>query len=365
VALLARLPASAVEPARAAVLAYGWNATSYQVLNPGIEHWFAHDGSALVGYTRRGRVLLVAGAPLCPEQALPSVCREFESFARTLRCRVCYVCAEQRLASLLRHIPSHAAIALGAQPSWDPRTWPQIVDSRASLRAQLNRARNKDVVVESVSVERAAANQELRCVLHEWLNGRTLPPLHFLVEPNILDGELHDRIILLARRRDEPVAFLVASPVRARNGYLVELLARTAAAPNGTSELLIDAAMRRFASEGRGYATLGLVALTHAAEEEMRFNPAWLRVLLRFARAHANRFYNFRGLEQFRVKLAPQQWEPIYAISNERHFSPATLYAIGAAFSGIAPWAAVAIGIAKAARDELRNALAHRRPGSQ
>jgi phosphatidylglycerol lysyltransferase len=139
----------------------------------------------------------------------------------------------------------------------------------------------------------------------------------------------------------------------------VELLARSSAAPNGSSELLIDAAMRQFEADRCHWVTLGLVALAHAADEQIRTNPEWLRLLMYFARAHANRFYNFRGLEHFRVKMAPHQWETVYAISNERKFSIHTMYALGGAFSGVAPWAAVALGVGKAVRDESR-ALFHR-----
>jgi phosphatidylglycerol lysyltransferase len=81
------------------------------------------------------------------------------------------------------------------------------------------------------------------------------------------------------------VAFLVASPVVAKNGYLVELLARSPSAPNGTAELLIDAAMQRFAQEDRQYVTLGLIALAHAVDKDMHRNPLWLRSLMQFARA--------------------------------------------------------------------------------
>ena len=75
-----------------------------------------------------------------------------------------------------------------------------------------------------------------------------------------------------------------------------------------------------------------------------------------FARAHANRFYNFRGLEYFRTKMQPTAWETIYLISREHRFSLRTLYAVGrGAFSGrfrrFAPQ--VGLGIAKAAREEI------------
>ena len=334
---------------------YGWNTTAYQILNPGLDYWFAPESRAVVGYTRRRRVLLVAGAPVCPEAALPSVIEKFEAYARENRSRVCYVCAESRLRDLLCAMPPHSAIAIGAQPAWNPQEWAGIVAARASLRSQLSRARNKGVAIERTPPELAAADPALRRVLSEWLQTRTLPPLHFLVEPCTLDGEIADRLILIARRDGVPVAYLVASPVTARNGYLVEQVARSPRAPNGSSELLIDSAMRIFAGEGRTFATLGLVALASSVQDEIAANPVWMRLMMTIARAHTNRFYNFRGLEHFRMKMAPRTWETIYAISNESRFSIMSLYAIGEAFAGIAPWRAVSMGVLRAIVQEVRN----------
>jgi phosphatidylglycerol lysyltransferase len=340
--------------ARELVMSYGWNATACQILNPGIDYWFSSAIEAVVGYTRRNSLLAVAGAPVCAPELLPAACAEFEAYARGQGCVVCYICAEDRLRVLLEQSPDHATVVLGAQPAWDPRTWTRIVQGNASLRAQLSRSRNKGVAVECVPPGQAAASPELRRILREWLQARSLPPMHFLVEPHVLDGVVDDRVVLVARRHAEAVAFLVASPIVAKNGYLVELLARSPSAPNGTGELLIDAAMQRFAGEDRRYVTLGLVALAHAVDKEMRRNPWWLRAAMQFARAHANRFYSFRGLEQFRLKMRPERWEPIYAISNEEAFSLRTLYNLGGAFSGISPWRAIGIGIARAVREELK-----------
>jgi phosphatidylglycerol lysyltransferase len=338
--------------ARRLVLDHGHNATAYQILNPGLAHWFSPDGTGVVGYTRRGRVLLAAGEPVCGAAELGRVAGDFERFAQALGCRVCYVCAESRLRQHLALSNRHCAIALGAQPIWNPSAWSAQLARNAGLRAQLHRARNKGVSVE-LSV-RCAASGELARVQSEWLRSRTLPPMEFLAAPSALAGILADRLLFVARRGCEVVAFLVASPVRARNGYLVELLARTSAAPNGTSELLIDRAMRHFAAAGAGFATLGLVALAARAKPALRANPPWLRLLMGLARAHANRFYNFRGLERFRAKLMPQAWEPVYAIANCPRFTPAMLYAAGQAFAGISPWRAIGLGMLKALGQELQ-----------
>src|SRR5579875_1460688 len=338
--------------ARRLILAHGHNATAYQILNPGMAHWFSPDGAGVVGYTRRGRVLLAAGEPVCMATELARIASDFERFAHALGCRVCYVCAESRLRQHLGQSDRHCAVALGAQPIWNPSAWSAQLGRNPGLRAQLRRARNKGVSIELAAP--SAARGELARVQREWLRSRTLPPMEFLAAPSALAGMLADRLLFVARRGCEMVAFLVASPVRARNGYLEELLARTPTAPNGTSELLIDRAMRHFAAGGAAFATLGLVALAAHAKSALRANPPWLRLLMALARAHANRFYNFSGLERFRAKLMPQAWEPVYAIANCPRFTPAMLYAAGQAFAGISPWRALGLGILKALGQELQ-----------
>jgi len=342
---------SPVWRARELVMMLGRNATAYQILNPGIRHWFNARNDAVVGYVRRGSWLLVAGEPVCAPNGLPEAIGEFETFARAAGRHVCYVCATESTRTMLARYGNHSAVAIGAQPVWNPAEWRQAVRSRRNIRAQLNRARNKRVEIQTAAPETLAGHPEVRRTLDEWLHSRHLPPMHFLVEPEVLSGVTDDRIMLVARARSGIVAFLIASPVIARNGFLIEELARSPRAPNGTSELLIDAAMDHFADAGCTWATMGMVAL---ARGTIAANPLWLRGLMTVARAHANRFYNFRGLERFRTKMHPAGWEKLYAISNEKQFSPQALYAMGGAFSGISPVLAIALAVLKGAREEMR-----------
>ena len=178
-----------VQPsARELVMRYGWNATAYQILNPGIDHWFSQKHSAVVGYTRRNRFLLAAGAPVCSPDLLPAVLSEFEEFAAALKCKVCYVCAAERLRTVLAASAEHSIVTIGAAPVWDPHHWPAIVKQRGSLRGQLNRARNKGVVIGFADVAECRNNPALQETLREWVESRCLPPLHFLTEPQTLTG---------------------------------------------------------------------------------------------------------------------------------------------------------------------------------
>ena len=338
--------------ARELVMAHGWNATAYQIVNPGIALWFSHADDAVVGYVERGSTRVVAGAPVCAPARLADVVAEFEEEATACRRHVCYFGAEARLEALFRSDREHSRVLLGAQPSWNPSRWPAIVAGKASLRAQLNRSRNKGITVSAMSAEEATGHPALRRVLNEWLATRGLPPMHFLVEPDTL-SRLFDRRIFVARSRSsEIVAFLVASPAPSRGGWLVEQFVRGRNTPNGTVELLLDAAMRSFAGEGFDYVTLGLAPLSRHVPAPLT-NPFWLRIALRWVRAHGRRFYNFEGLDNFKAKFLPERWEPVYAILNENRFSPSALYAIAAAFSDRSPASTIARALWRAAETEI------------
>lgn len=337
--------------ARELVLRHGWNAAAYQILNPGISLWFSRAGDAVAGYAAWGRVRVVAGAPVCPPERLDAVASDLEADAREQGMALCYFGAGARLEASLAERKGHSRILLGSQPVWDPAAWPSILAQRPSLRAQLNRARNKGVTVVEWPRERAAVSPDLRRCLKEWLRRQRMPPMHFLVEPDTL-GRLWDRRIFVAEREGAPVGFLVASPVPARKGWLIEQFVRAKAAPNGTAELMVDAAFRAAIADGLGYLTLGLSPLSHLAVDARSAGPLWLSLLFRWLRMHGSRFYNFRGLEAFKAKFAPAEWEPLYALGNLPSFTPRMLLAIAAVFGGRSPFVFTAWALAKAAGQE-------------
>lgn len=348
-----------VERARAIIQRHGWNSTVYQVLNPGIRLWFSEHHDALVGFVDQAGVRVVAGAPVAAADALPAVVDAFERATREARLRTCYFAAEPRLQAVCRARGGYSTVSLGAQPSWDPRDWGERLASHASLRHQLYRARNKGLSVRELHAIDGTMRAALRRCLTEWLGTRGLPPLHFMVEPETL-GQLEGRRVFVAEQEDTVVGFLVASPIPTRHGWLVEQVVRGKDAPNGTSENLIDAANRATEAAGSTYITLGLAPLARREGVPPNLNPWWLRLILTWARAHGDRFYNFRGLETFKDKFRPDNWEPVYAIAAEERFLPSTLYAIAAAFAQAGPFgpiATIARGIGMAVGQEARTLL--------
>ncbi|MEO5859343.1 MAG: DUF2156 domain-containing protein [Pyrinomonadaceae bacterium] len=340
--------------ARDLVLRHGWNSTCFQIVNPGIQYWFDQDGESVVGYVSSKGVRVVAGAPVCPNDALADVTARFEADAADNGESVCYFGAEARLEAVLHDSLRHSRVSLGGQPVWHPAGWASIVDAKSSLRAQFNRARNKGIKIEEWTAKRAHNDPALRECLHAWLDTKGLPPLHFVIEPETLE-RLENRRIFVAERGEIVEAFLILSPVPTRSGWLTEQFPHRPQAPNGTVELMMDQAIRKLGHEGFEYVTLGISPLSKRANINAEKNPAWLKVLLAWMRKHGQRFYNFDGLDHFKSKLMPEYWEPVYAISNEPQVSGKTMWAIASAFADNRPFSVFGKGLARAVRTELGN----------
>jgi phosphatidylglycerol lysyltransferase len=309
---------------------------SHQILNPDIDLWFSAQGTGVIGYVSAHGYRVVVGAPVCPPDRLPEMVTRFLDDADRCGMKVCYFGAQQRLVRILERVGPAATLFLGAQPVWDPGNWSARVAAQASVRAQLARARNKGIVVRAWPLHQAAASSELARCLSDWLRTRGLPRMRFLLEPEAL-ARCDDQRVFVAEREGRSVGYLVASPVPLRQGWLIEQIVRGVSAPNGTAELLLDAAMRDLAESGAAYATLGLSPLSSRSGIPLLPQPAWVTWLLRAVRLWGARFYNFDGLDSFKAKFRPERWEPIYAVANESRVSLRALYAIGGAFSGTSP----------------------------
>jgi lysylphosphatidylglycerol synthetase-like protein (DUF2156 family) len=288
--------------ARDVVLAHGWNTTSFQTLGRGMERHIDAVTGALVGYVDTGSAWVAAGAPIAPEGHLVAAARGFVAEAARRRRIACFFAVEERflLATGSRSVP------IGEQPVWDPSAWPVTLSRTPSLREQLRRARAKGVRAEEVDGSRALApgaplRREADRLVAAWLRARSMMPMRFLVDVAPFDLAA-DRLVVAAHRDARLVGLLVASPIPARRGWLLEHVLRDPhEAPNGTAETLVDAALRAAAARGASRVTMGLAPL--AGE---------VHPVLRLARRAGHPLYDFEGLRAFKAKLRPSAWETVH-----------------------------------------------------
>lgn len=317
-------PTADCQRARDHVLRFGRDAVAFQGLESACRYWFdapAPEGTgACVAYVDTGGAWVAAGSPLAPPDERARATRRFVDAARAAGRRACLFCAERA-----EELDGFTALRLGEQPVFEPARWAETVAKHRRLKEQLRRARAKGVRVRRVAPAELAAGAPLRArveaIAAAWLHGRHLEPMGFLValEPFVFPD---DHRYYVAERGDEVVAFTSLVPVPARRGWLVEDTVRIDAAPNGTTELLLDAAMRDAADAGDAVVTLGLAPLSGPV-------APWLR-LARFA---SSPLYDFRSLRAFKQRLHPAAWEPVWMVHRPRRRILALLDALRA-FAG-------------------------------
>jgi len=284
------------EKVLALVRRHGWNATSFQVLEPDFHYHFVDD-DACVAYVDTGRAWVAAGAPLADEARFGEIAAAFATAARARNRRVSFFATEERFASVC----PFRSLLIGEQAMWDPAGWDGALRDSSSLREQLRRARAKNIRIRALDPRQAAISVgPIANLIDHWLRRRELAPLGFLarVEPLALRP---DHRLFLAERGDTLVGLLSVAPIYGRRGWLLQNLLRSPDAPNGTAEALIDHAMRRAVDEGVRLVTLGLAPLAGDVQAP-----------LRLARAVGAPFYNFEGLRSFKAKLQPARWDRIF-----------------------------------------------------
>jgi phosphatidylglycerol lysyltransferase len=285
---------------------HGWNATSFQILEPGFRYWFDGD-DACVGYVDTGRAWVAAGAPVGPAERCGETIARFAAAARAADRRVCCFATEARFHDAAKW----EALRVGDQPIWAPGDWAAVLRESKSLREQVRRARAKGVTVRTPALAELAVGQPLRVALDaliaRWLASRAIAPMGFLVHVDPFTFP-EERRYFVAEQDGALVGFLSAIPIYARPGWFFEDFLRSPDAPNGTVELLVDAGMRAAAADAVPYVTLGLVPLSGEVSP-------WLRAARRWGKS----LYDFDGLRAFKAKLKPRGWDPIFlAYPRER-----------------------------------------------
>ena len=292
------------EAVQHAVRRYGYNVTAFQVLEPGFCYWFAAEGDGVVAYVDTGSAWVAAGAPLGPDAELCELARQFVAAAADSGRRACFVLTEERFLSATRSLGMQG-LQVGEQPIWDPQRWPDIARQSRSLREQLRRARAKGVSVRQLSPHdledpQSPLRAHVERLFEAWLGSRHMAPLGFLVQLHVFTF-VAERRCFIALQSERVVGFLGMIPVYGRAGWFIEDFLREPAAPNGTSELLIDSAMGAALREGAGFVTLGLSPLAGAVAP-----------ILRFVGRLSGPLYDFEGLRAFKAKLKPERWDPVY-----------------------------------------------------
>ncbi|MDI1475759.1 phosphatidylglycerol lysyltransferase domain-containing protein [Polyangium sp. y55x31] len=304
-----------------AVFCFGRDTVAFQSLAPGMRAW--SDGAgAWVAFADTGRAWLAVGSPLCAPEDTGRVARAFVQAARAAGRRAGFCAVEA-----FPHDTFFERLPLGRQPIWDPLQWDRVLAGRRSLREQIRRARAKGVRARVASAQELGGElgASIAALAAGWLAGRRGGPLGFLLAVDLFYRP-SERLYVVAERGDRLVGLLAAVPVPGRGGWFFEDILRADDAPNGTVELLVDAAMRWLAVAGCRRVTMGLVPFAGPL-------PHPLRILRRLG----HNVYDFEGLRVFRARFAPEAWEPVWFVHPRGTSEIVSLWDVASALTGGRP----------------------------
>ena len=179
---------------------------------------------------------------------------------------------------------------------------------RANLRSGVNRAEREGLgfdVIEPAGV--AALLPELKGVSDAWIAEQRGREKAFSV--GRFDVDYLQRLpIAVVRREGRVIAFANLLVTDAKDEASVDLMRYLPDAPPGTMDFLFAKILLEL--QARGYARFGLGMSPMAGMAERDKAPRWQR-LGRVLFEYGDRFYNFRGLHNFKDKFEPV-WEARY-----------------------------------------------------
>lgn len=325
-----------------ALKAWGEHATSFQLLEEGYDYWFDPEFDAprpVIAYRECGAYRVVAGVPIAPRSALGDVAARFVAEGVSRGLKTLFFSADEDFVRALKGAegaPRVDHVAIGEQPEWSPMDYTSEGPTRASLRAQLHRARNKGVSVRALSENEVTQTPgplraQIERVLERWLASRRLSAMAFLVDLQPFHHAA-ERRYYIAEHDGRAVGFLSAIPVYQRSGWFFEDVLRVPEAPNGTVELLIDTAMRDAAARGDRYVTLGLSPLARVNTEPGPHRA--LRRAFRWSYDHLGTLYSFQGIRSFKARFQPDRWRRQYLVSSPEPLGWGAIRAVLQAFAG-------------------------------
>lgn len=270
--------------------------------------------SGCVHYRSGRRISFALGSPIAEPGQLRSAAAEFDDWLRGRNMRSAYFGVEAEYAECLAE--GRRQILIGSQPILTTADWQDIKQHSAGLRTQIRRGLRRVRIV-PMTPEATDYATEIQDCLKSWLGTRPAPPMGFAADARLSTELKHFHSVHAAIDESGVIqAYLCLSALPAGRRFLAEHMIRRRHAPNGVMEALIDHLFSNQILSAEAQLSLGLVALSERYLGRPYTNPLSFRFLRRLARGLGSRAYRFHGLEQFRRRLCPLTWSPVFLLAD-------------------------------------------------
>jgi lysyl-tRNA synthetase, class II len=291
--------AAARRRARALIRVHGTDTLAFFKLRRDLQYVFARDGRAFLGYRIENGVLIVAGDPVGPADAVEQVAHDTCRVARIHGLHVTAIGASSELLPVWRACGLRA-IYIGDEALVNTATFSLEGRTIRKVRQSVHRLSKAGYTVEVrtlAELDRAAL-AELEDVSSSW-RGRSCERGFAMT----MDALGRDGLVVVARDSAARVrGFLHFVPTHGRPALSLLFMRRDRETPNGLMEFLVVRAIELLRERGVEELSLNFVMFGRLFERPL------VRRVIRFG----SRWFQIESLYRFSTKFAPR-WEP-------RHF---------------------------------------------
>ena len=307
--------------ARELVRAHGRDTLASFKLRYDLEYLFDTDGRAFLGYRVEGRVLLVSGDAVGPDDALPALIEEARSFADAHGLRLGVIGASEAAARRWRDA-GFRSLYLGDEAIVDCKDFSLEGRAIRKVRQSVSRlvAAGYTASLEAVPDLDTHTLAELEAVSDLWRDGE--PERGFAMSIGGLgDGPAREGLLVVARdAAGRARCWMHFLPSYGRPAMSLSLMRRDRDTPNGLSEFAVVRALELLRERGVEEVSLNFAAFARPLRSPRgRLDRSFARVL-----GFASRWFQIESLYRFNAKFFPR-WEPRYLL----YPTSASLPAIG------------------------------------
>ncbi len=303
------LPSAEARAAAAQLVrSHGVDTLSFFKLRDDLELLRSADGRAFLAYRVQNGVLLVAGNPVGPPDAVPALVREVCALAEVRGLRLGVVGACDGMAELWGRAGLRS-FYLGDEAVVDTRSFAVDKKRRKKVRQAVNRVERAGYAITLHHGRDLSDRQvaELEAVSARWRDGA--PERGFSMAMDTLRGDhLAESTVVVARDDAGDVrGFLHFVPTYGRPAASLSFMRRDRdGVPNGLNDALVVRSVELL----RDTCGVEEVSLNFAAFARLIHSPSgpWERVLGRVARI-LNPFFQIESLYRFNAKFSPR-WVP-------------------------------------------------------
>jgi len=292
------------------VRAHGDDTLSFFKLRADQHYFFSQDGQAFVAYRIENGVLLLAGDPVGPAEALEPLLGQLRGFADSRGLKLGAVGASERLRPLYEkqglrtlYLGDEAVVELG-RFSLEGRPIRKV---RQSV-TRLGKAGYQAEVIPTAELDPVTLEQ-VQTVVE--LGRQGAPERGFSMAMDTLACQhCEETLVLLARDGEDQVrGVLHFVPCYGRSAMSLSFMRRDPETPNGLTEFMVARAAELLRERG-----VEEMSLNFAAFARWMHSPGrWYERLLGKLVAVGNPYFQIESLYRFNAKFFPR-WEPRYLV---------------------------------------------------